>query len=1061
MADDGSKSTPTLPIAGLVGVAMAAVAVLAAHDSPFLSTRPAEPARAAYDSVATQRVDARLWQDPFSAVEDFERRELARRTFDREAARVESPDDASPAKKVASTPPLFTAQRYGVSVQEFRKLVAPSGVAAAKDPDPLVLPVLMAGSHFVGAEESRRRIRYAVVSALAELGYAPADSEHIGYVVAKPNASPPAAPPVRIPFEVFRFEPSRETASATEPDRLPPAQKTVVLMWVDDIALAAQDPGGSWFDSLAHLLSTVGACPTAGECRVPVIGPTSSDRFEALRDRAAQAADTVHLPWLVSPFVTSDVVEEPAVVAALRARNLTVIRTVALDRVVLKRIVDELADRGVDLCDATKRVLLVGEWDSQYGRRAMNALSDLLAAHSCPGHRANDRTTLLFYWFARGLDGVAVGSGETNGEPNTSAADKASQAPKALQIEWPEVPDQRDYLRRIGQQLTQLKQVKHIVAVDVMASDTHDKLLLMQELRGLIPRAPFFTTDVDAGYTHPLVFPWTRNLIIGTGYGLALRQDLQRHTAPFRDGYQASTFVATLVAVRLPSCGDHCGAWASLGSQTPQLFEVGRTRLVPLLPDTGSTVLRPRCTPEGIRDCASLQPSYPPPQRGFSYNVSLPLIFLLGALAAVGWAWKPSFLCLVQRRKVEPNAAAAAPVAPPHGRDLSFMNGVFGCGLLGSLLLAAYLIAQVIVPAWRAFPPEPLLWDEGISSWPIAFCWSLALCLTFVFLLRIASTVHARLEATAVRFLGPKNSVPAAEEDAPLGYLAWLCESFSVTTRPKPIGSTDRRDFAIPWNRYLRHGRGGRRALRIGILWVIICLAPFLMLHGDGLSPPAVIRGGFRFVIVGLDAAHYVMLTVLMAAVGDAVLLCTLFVIDVGRQRNCYPEAVLDATCERLGLSPALKPYLDEYIDTEIVADRTAAVADYLYYPFVVLAVLAGSMTNLFDDWVFSLARVGLYGTFTALLLLLWLGLHRSAINARDTALEEVEAIRLRLQAGDSAKPAVAKQMQRQFPLLMDRVRDTTTGAYGTMRAQPIFRALLWPLSGLSGAQLIQYFVTR
>ncbi len=44
-----------------------------------------------------------------------------------------------------------------------------------------------------------------------------------------------------------------------------------------------------------------------------------------------------------------------------------------------------------------------------------------------------------------------------------------------------------------------------------------------------------------------------------------------------------------------------------------------------------------------------------------------------------------------------------------------------------------------------------------------------------------------------------------------------------------------------------------------------------------------------RFVRI-LDWANFVMLTVLMAFVADAVLLCTLFVADLRRQRNVYDQ---------------------------------------------------------------------------------------------------------------------------------------------------------------------------
>ena len=190
----------------------------------------------------------------------------------------------------------------------------------------------------------------------------------------------------------------------------------------------------------------------------------------------------------------------------------------------------------------------------------------------------------------------------------------------------------------------------------------------------------------------------------------------------------------------------------------------------------------------------------------------------------------------------------------------------------------------------------------------------------------------------------------------------------------------------------------------------------------------------------------------------DAVLLCTIFVVDLGKQRNSYPTEVLEATCVRLGLCSGLREHLDEYIDTCVIGDRTAAVAEYLYYPFVVLAVLAVSMTSLFDNWAFEWTRVGLYAFYAMVLGLLWLALHQAAIRARQLALDEMEIIWFKLQSVSDTGECAADAVRHQFERMVQQVRDSRRGAYGPLLRQPIFRALLWPLSGVSTAQLVGYF---
>jgi hypothetical protein len=1021
----------------MAGLVLAAVVVLASHQVPYLATRPPESAKFPDLSIALQHVDARLWQDPFSAVESFEHREVARRTFDSKAEKLSPSTGSRKSDAALADRPPFADVRFGVTPEAFRELIGTT--AAAASARPRALPVLMSGSHFVGGEEARRRTRYAVLAALDELGYGPVDGDHIGYVMVPSADAAHGAPPVRVPFEAYQ---------AASPAKGLPGQ--VIVLWVDESVLTPPaDEGSTWLGSLAHVLRVLGVCPDAPmRCNVPVIGPSSSDRYEALV-RELDPSKKSALPWLVSPFVTSNLLEETGIQRNLQQSGLIVFPTIVADRVVLDALLRELSLRKVPLCDPSRYVLLVGEWDTEYGRRAKETFFKEFDAQECPVGKTrpnSGRATVLSYSFVRGLDGIAIGTSdkETPSSEESPSAPLAGSA-GAAQIEWPESADQRDYLRRIGQELSELSLARNITAVGVLASDTHDKLLLLQALRGIFPRAVFFTTDVDARYVHPLVEPWTRNLIIAGAYGLVLGADLQRHTPPFRDGYQTSTFLATSAALQLPAAAVAQTDWRFLGHQPVQLYEVGRTRLVPLLPDTGESTTRPYCEFASLDSCRKgLQPHYIMAHRGFRVRFALFLFWLITVACMFCWAWRTPVGGVTGWR-------GAGPV----------LSYVFLLGLAGSLAYFAKLLWQVAYPQARAYPPEPLLFTEGISSWPIALLWCFGLALTLMFLARIARTLGPRLDATRRQFLGAWTD-PAGEcRGKRDGYWEWLKTSLCLPQPTPAVGSSTRVRFADVWARYQLHARGWRRVLRIAVLWVVIFVFPFLLVHGTDLAPPPVIRGAFHTVLWQLDIAHFLMLTVLMAAVADSAILCTLFVIDVGRQRNEYPEPVLEATCRRLGLHERLKPCLDEYIDCEVVGERTAAVAEYLYYPFVVLAVLAVAMTSLFDDWVFSLARVGLYAFYVSVLLLLWLGLHLAATRARAVALAEMDTMWIGLQRDQNRDEETANTMRRQFPLLMDHVRNLRVGAYGPLLGQPIFRALLLPLGTVSSTQLVQLLFLR
>jgi hypothetical protein len=1103
---DSSNQPSNLPLAGLASIAVASLALLVAHDAPFLATRPPEPLRQIEDFSAVQRVEARLWQDPFAAVEEFERQELMRRKFDEDAAALGKHAGAGSMGMAEATakvgpigvfmPPAGTASvpdqsaasfgvgRFGAPLAGFPDYLRVIAAGDARHGGTLgVLAVMVSGSHFVGAEESRRRSRYAVVSALGELDYAPIDNEHIGYVMVPLGSTAHSDPmpihsSVRVPFETFRLAHDRH-ATAQRAAVLP---ENVLVLWIDDVAINAPGTHTQWVLNLQELLLTLGldACSNksgAGtfdmpfRCFTRIIGPASSDEYASLAS-AELRNGAAALPPLISPLVTSDIRFSPAVLAGIERERLTIIPTIASDASVLKRIVHELWIRNLPLCvrqgEAERSILLFGEWDTEYGRRAQQTLTDVLNRYpieGCPQQAGRPR--VVFHSFVRGLDGVAVGNKNTpdvKSTPTSLTTDSAANTGAATQIEWPEGSDERDYLRRLGQHLQMLPDVDRAIAVGVFATDTHDKLLLLQALRARFPGLPFFTTDLDARLAHPLVRRWTRNLIVGSSFGLSLSRDIQVRTPPFRDSYQTATFLATLAAIqpRVTEAGSDDGALQGWIRQ-PVLFEIGRTRIVPLLEefdqDSSTTVdpSQPPCGPRTLTNCATIQPRHPPRHLGYRLPLGVALLFLTLAVSMLLWPLRSQGFATLLGQGVNATAQdRGASRGYPH-TTATVMSRIFLLGLILAIMLLGYLLARAMVPGWTLLPIEPRLLMEGVSSWPVAFCWSFALALTFMYLLRIFLTVQARFNATEDRYLAG-GTAASESPDPPPGYWHWLWRTL-VQPEPCPdFGSQKRRPFATIWAAYRYNAQGMARLQRIALYWVLLFLIPFLLVHRNDLTPVYAVRGALRGYVHFLNWADFIMLTVLMAVVADAVLLCTIFVVDLGRQRNSYPDVVLAATCTRLGLGSGLEEHLDEYIDTCVIGDRTAAVAEYLYYPFVVLAVLAISMTSIFDNWTFDWTRVALYSFYGLVLGLLWLALHQAAIRTRQRALEEMDIISLKLQTLADTASCPARALRSQFGKIVQRVSASKEGAYGPLLRQPIFSALLWPLSGVSTAQLVSYF---
>ncbi|HXJ02087.1 MAG TPA: hypothetical protein VNH44_12765, partial [Micropepsaceae bacterium] len=135
----------------LMAAALALGAFLFNHpEVPIQGSRPTTTSRPVAGVEAAQDVDARLWQDPFGAMW-------------RDIAQAGAP------------------QAAGLPCEPDKARLSPHSCTPRVSGDVLVLGVMLPGDRYAEGEESRRQVRYAVVSSLAAKNYAPDDAEHIGY----------------------------------------------------------------------------------------------------------------------------------------------------------------------------------------------------------------------------------------------------------------------------------------------------------------------------------------------------------------------------------------------------------------------------------------------------------------------------------------------------------------------------------------------------------------------------------------------------------------------------------------------------------------------------------------------------------------------------------------------------------------------------------------------------------------------------------------------------------------------------------------------------------------
>ena len=288
MADSKGGSFPWTSVAVLV--AFVGSTQLVPH--VFEQLRPPEKERAQTSLTAELEVDARLWEDPFAALRRYE------------AERAERCDKAR--KQSAST---LDCTASGADARRPESLRLRLDRDGDKDlSQSAVVLALVPGNPFVGAEEGRRRTRYAILAGLQAQDYVPDNAERIGLLEfdisklsdagvaepGKPEKSPDGAatPKFVVPFEMLSER--RLQRDSEGPVDAPPRQRRyqqVAVLWIDETALPS-----SKLNSLARLLDgmlgprvladrQVCGKPETALPHLAVIGPSSTDALRtALAD---------------------------------------------------------------------------------------------------------------------------------------------------------------------------------------------------------------------------------------------------------------------------------------------------------------------------------------------------------------------------------------------------------------------------------------------------------------------------------------------------------------------------------------------------------------------------------------------------------------------------------------------------------------------------------------------------------------------------------------------------------------------------------------------------------
>ncbi len=1042
--------------------------------APFKPERPTEPEQG-LRSVGVQDVDARLWQDPFGAITEARRDRKDAKTAEPECRAVEiGPDGRSllvrsacpEAGGNASGPPGAVGSH---DLDRLQGQILARAEALSKEqggvpdhPPVTVLGIMVSAGPSPGAAETRRRYRYAALSALMLEGFLPDDAEHIGYAELGK-----AGPPEFVPYEWF----SRSTDA--------PRHQALVLLWLDDDSLAAPEqptttpgqvatPGAprplARLSRLLTKLTKPGATGTS--IGFQLVGPAGSGTLEAMaaeyRDYLAAMQGAPFAPdpgprsaRLWSPFATipgtfADATgtlrplcpcndEGPACVAVRPPTPGE--RTIASDDALAGLLVEELGRHQVA---GNAGIALVGQWDTAYSRTLADLVEKAWRDAQAEHRAAGGDIWVKRFTYMRGIDGQIPGAkphGKGEGETQV--------------IERPGGDAQTDYLRRTRDALlaedaslrqtcslaNRLRQRCGIRAIGVLGNDYFDKLLVLQALKPVFPNAVFFTTDLYADMLHPEDNPFTRNLVVASGYGLRLDQNWQREVPPLRDSYQTALLLTVRLAVQ-----DTLGIRPLTQTPAPpRLFEIGRTQAVELVtsPERDKqghfrrAGVAPWRDPHPAAELGAFFRLRPPGDPGVQ-AVALPLALLITLGLGLGALGRERILAAGRR----------------------WWGGLHH-GWLPSAIVAFSLATTALVLGLLARDlaagGEPFSLLEGVSVWPSEILRLAAGLIAVYFFIhghRRQREARDRIEQDFPGLTPEQGSAaPEAARDTDEG--GGEAQRDSKPCAPLAVKARGAHTPASEiWARYAAHC-GLRQSL--SRIWPEIIA--FLL-----LSQTLMLAMGFPNRPTRSDLSWGLDLGIIFLVLAPFLALL-FFMVDATRQTLALARDLQGAvtwppdTLISLGLGGWVRQSKDQapggdvaWLDVRLVAAVTRPVGNLVWYPVVVLILIVLALHPLFDAWSLPPALILVLTLAVAYAVGCAWALRRAAERVREQAVQQLSAAILRGQGRADARECI-----EPIQTMLAAVIATRDGAFRPFSQQPVVQALLTLASSISGLALLQY----
>ena len=1085
-----NKPAGQFPFPG-AAIILLALGVFMFTDTPFQPSRPDVPAS---QTVKTRDVLARLWQDPFEAVQ------LHQINKHKESENTENHS--------------INALRNTIGKQiQFDE---------SKTIDLHILAIMVDGGPYAENRENRIRSRYAVTTGLLSVGYTPADAEHIKYLGFTEADNKYAKWPSIIPYEWFKPE---ELSDKWHDYGF---SKNVLVLWIDENNIPDTTPLNMLAGLKSEISSNVASNSKNLRIKFDVIGPSSSTTLVKMyanlsappcNENDNECNNVIEMygndKTKIRVFSPRATLDKPAIADILENRDTGGIKTfpglhstIATDSMLVDNLLCELLRRGINPfyekkyiadhpfimeipgktnCinyslnslnkhDRKDYIVLIGEWDTTYTRNFNYLFRNKIQSHIDKSKLGHSLTWLYSFFYLRGLDGEIGNSSET-------AKKKVGKKADEKELRRPVGANQFDYLRRLAQQISELSRTNKnkgsIRAIGILGSDTYDKLLILQALRNQFPDVLFFTTDLDARMLHNKEKSWSRNLVVASAFDLTPKDTgiLYKGLA-FRDSYQTALYNTIQKATfeclpeseksykkcpknikHKPSSNKTLLPTSINEIYPPKIFEIGNNNAI----DYSHKII---CDKNDINSKKSYCRSVTDNKLNID-NSSLYLLLILGLLVLL---------------------------------SLQTNNRTRICLATASLLVFSVVIWLNLYTS----PDNRELYNffTGTSVWPAYLIRMTAFVVSLIFIAFSiinlkTNTIHLikenklsdkqctsiidRLRNKAEKSdRTPVLNILAALPKAFKWFIQYNCYNQSTIEKRKLIkpdlvsrllitswGWKDKSNTSITidnlFYQYVELSRSRWWLIRVSTITALYGLISLLFIESFDHTYIAPFTGKISADNLSfLMNAVYIPYLFLIFFVSDTTRINLRFVELLSKYNITWPESTLIKCCHKYGLS---KEIAIEKLKLDLIIVRSKVVDQLIFLPFIILTLMILSTSNYFDRWYTppELGFVILLGACIALSSAI--RLRKAARNARDYALKNLKDI-YRQQLYKEVDPKQLNEedcgvsgtkMSERLENLIKEIENISTGPFLPLTKHPIIAAVAMPFGGVGSLYLIEY----